>query len=209
MAEEDEEMDFALAEHVINHPMDSFNRFASLAVGDSYAKSFAYLLNELATHTVVETDSTEELLEFAESVGKPMMGVISTSGDKGMGVMSMADPNTGKVSPIFGGDRIENIENRLDQTEETINDLPDSKTIKTLIRESQNYDYEESKHVEMAKRTWDLINVDDFMNRSNEFNVVDGGYFRDNIMDDPTVASEFAGSDVGMAAVFAVDELVN
>lgn len=202
-----DESRFELEDQVVNHPMDAFKRFASLSTGSSYAQSFAVLLNELATHTIVEVGTKEELLEFAEMAGRPVMGIVSLSGEKGLGTMSMADPNTGKVSSILGEDRFEDIEQRLGDAENELEQI-NPEAITELIQQSQQYDYQQSMHVEMARRTWELINVEDFMFRSSDTQVVDGGYFRDNIMADPNVAEPFAESEIGMIAVFSVDELV-
>jgi len=205
---ESDEDQFEVEDYVKHHPMASFRRFSDLSVGDSYGRSFATLINELATHVPVEVNNKEELLNFSEMVGRPVLGIVSLSGSKGMGTMHWADPNEGIVNSIASTERFNEIEKRIDNTETRIDEMPDSEEIAALIEESTSYEYAESKHVEQAKEMWNLINVEDFMFRSNDSTVVDGGYFRDNVMGYEPAADSFAKSEIGMAAVFASDQMV-
>lgn len=206
--EEIDEGVFEVEDYVKHHPMASFRRFSDLSVGDSYGGSFAMLINELATHVPVEVNDKEELLNFSEMVGRPVLGIVSLSGSKGMGTMHWADPNEGIVSSIASTERFNELEKRIGDTEDEIADMPDAEDIESLISEATSYEYEESKHVEQAKEMWNLINVEDFMFRPNDSTVVDGGYFRDNVMGYEPVADNFAKSEIGMAAVFASDQMV-
>jgi len=205
---EDDEGDYEVEDYVKHHPMESFRQFSDLSVGDSYGMIFAKLINELATQVPVEVNSEQELLDFSEMVGRPALGIVSFSGSKGMGTMHWADPNEGVVNSIASTARFKEIENRIDNTEEQISDLPDSEEISKLIEEATSYEYDESKHVEQAKEMWNLVNVEDFMFRADDSIVVDGGYFRDNVMGYEPAAESFASSEIGMAAVFASDQMV-
>ncbi len=200
-----------LDDHVSDHPMSSFREFSSLTEGDSYLQQLAVLLNELSTHVIIEVDSKEELEEFVEKVDRPIVAEITDSGDLGKGDLYWADPNLGVINSLAGSERLEELEQRLDDStqgiEDELRDLPGQEELQQAIRESANYDYAESKNVEVAEQWWELLNIMDFISDNTQSPNVDGGYFRDIIMGSEQTALAVAESSSAMQAVFAAHDM--
>lgn len=101
----------------------------------------------------------------------------------------------------------------LDKIAESIKgEIPDvsQEEVRKMINSASNWNYEESKKIELAQELWDLLNVQAYIDAggtSNFDDSVDGGYFRDNVMEVEENAKDIAESDVAMGMVFAADEV--
>lgn len=192
-----------------NHPMEVFTQFAELQTGEEYGGLFAELLSELATHIVIQADSQSDVEEFIDNAGIStpfFVNIADVGSEETLHRVTPGSENAfRKVGAVTQDDLDsinEDVSEQLDDFEEQVDDAVSS--VDLIMQDIQ---YEELQNAEMAEHWWDLLNIDDFINRSSDDEIVDGGYFRDNIMHDSEMAEAVASNDVGMEVVFAADQL--